>query len=480
MTAATATRRPSGRALTTGARLLRIELRRNAMIWMMPVAGALFWLLTYRRSMALAPLWNVRATSMQSTTIAVFIPTVTGAAAWTGARESRRRLTDLLAVTPRSRWSRQLAAWAAITAWSLICYLACVGVLYGVTAGQASASGPLWWPVLVGAASLPALAALGFAAGALLSSRYTPPLVAIGAFVVMELALELIHGPASPWQVSPLVTGPYQFGTYEGLATFYPYLPDLSIAQLIFLVGLTTALLGSVGLPAAAGSRSVRRTAAALTVAGVLAAGSGIALAGTGRLDPHGMIAIPALHNTADDQPVSYTPVCSRTAIPVCLHPAYVSYLAAVSTALAPVLDQLVDVPGAPSRIEQTTPTFRWTDDGGEATAPPGTIRGTPPVCTIVLPNQNGGLSLSIDQSADQVRDQTVRTLVAAVVGTGSDSAQRAVTAVILGSSRLALDAPIAAAAQRFAVLPAGTRHAWLIAHAADLRAGRITLEQLP
>ena len=259
MTTATVTRRPAGRAtLTTGARLMRIELRRNAMIWMMPVAVALFWLLTYRRSMALAPLWNVRAMSMQSTTIAVFIPTVTGAAAWTGAREARRRLTDLLAATPRSRWSRQLAAWAAITAWALIGYLACVGVLYGVTAGQASASGPLWWPVLVGAASLPALAALGFAAGALLRSRYTPPLVAIGAFVVVELSLELIHGTASPWQVSPLVTGPYQFGSYEGLATFYPYLPDLSIAQLIFLVGLTTALLGSLGLPAAGGGCAIR------------------------------------------------------------------------------------------------------------------------------------------------------------------------------------------------------------------------------
>jgi DNA-binding SARP family transcriptional activator len=34
--------------------------------------------------------------------------------------------------------------------------------------------------------------------------------------------------------------------------------------------------------------------------------------------------------------------------------------------------------------------------------------------------------------------------------------------------------------AHRFAALAAAARHAWLLAHASDLRAGRITLEQLP
>src|SRR5690348_3292874 len=97
--------------MTAAGRLLRLELRRNAMLWMLPVVGALFWLLTYRRSMALPPMWNVRAMSMQGTTIAVFIPTLVGAAAWTGSRETRRGLTDLLDVTSRPRWARQLAAW---------------------------------------------------------------------------------------------------------------------------------------------------------------------------------------------------------------------------------------------------------------------------------------------------------------------------------------------------------------------------------
>ena len=33
------------------------------------------------------------------------------------------------------------------------------------------------------------------------------------------------------------------------MATFYPYLPDLPIAQVMFLAGLTLAVLGALGLP---------------------------------------------------------------------------------------------------------------------------------------------------------------------------------------------------------------------------------------
>ena len=38
----------------------------------------------------------------------------------------------------------------------------------------------------------------------------------------------------------------------------------------------------------------------------------------------------------------------------------------------------------------------------------------------------------------------------------------------------------IATAATRFAALPAATRHAWLASHLAALRAGQLTLAQLP
>jgi hypothetical protein len=86
MTAVSAPAHPRPRPASRGpgraaARLLRLELRHNAMPWLLPVAIALFWFITYRKAMAMPPLWNVRADKMQSSAILDFITPVVGAAA---------------------------------------------------------------------------------------------------------------------------------------------------------------------------------------------------------------------------------------------------------------------------------------------------------------------------------------------------------------------------------------------------------------
>src|ERR1051326_5841834 len=175
-----------------------------------------------------------------------------------GSRDVRRNTTDLVAITARPRWARQLTTWAATTCWALLAYLACVAVLYGVTARQATGGGPLWWPAAVGAASLPALSALGFAAGTLLPSRFTAPLAAITAFFAFALSTGPSRGSQSYWQISPLVSSPWNIGPAAGVATFYHYLPDLPIAQIMFLAGLTVAALAAMALPTGHGGRSLR------------------------------------------------------------------------------------------------------------------------------------------------------------------------------------------------------------------------------
>src|SRR5260370_31554981 len=118
-------------------RLLRLELRRNAMLWVLPVAAALFWLITYRKSMALPPLWNVRAMSMQSSALAVFVSPTVGAAAWMRSREGRPGMTDLVAGTARPRWARPVATWGATTPGAAGAYGGRGGVLHPVPAAQA-------------------------------------------------------------------------------------------------------------------------------------------------------------------------------------------------------------------------------------------------------------------------------------------------------------------------------------------------------
>jgi hypothetical protein len=486
-------------------RLLRLELRNNAMLWMLPVAAALFWLTTYRKVMAMPPLWNLRAPAMQTGALVAFVSPVAGAAAWMGSREGRRHTTDLVTIAARPRWARLLAAWAATTCWAMLGYLGCVAVLYGVTARQAAWGGPLWWPAVVAAASLPALSALGFAAGALVPSRFTAPLAAVGAFFVLALSTELIHGSQSYWQISPLVSKPWDIGPDAGMATFYPYLADLPIAQVMFLAGLTVAVLGALALPAGRGGRWLRRPAAIIAAAGLLVAGTAVALAGTGKLDAHGMIAIPALHDAASDRPVRYTPVCSHTRIPVCLNPAYAGYLPATAAALAPVLAEVAGLPGAPARISQAAATYRQGPGNsvGVGLAGPSTV-GRPPVFRLLLLDQLPGPAMTTSALAAALRSSAGPAIVAGVTGggPGASPAQQAVTAALMraaglpahGPQRgippgigpgmppivLAPGSPAFAAARRFAALPASARHTWLVRHLVALRAGQVTLAQLP
>ena len=66
MTAATAapvrhrTPRATGAVPLNAARLLRVELRRNAMPWMLPLIAALFWFDSYRPSTGTSPLYGLR------------------------------------------------------------------------------------------------------------------------------------------------------------------------------------------------------------------------------------------------------------------------------------------------------------------------------------------------------------------------------------------------------------------------------------
>jgi len=514
-----AVRRPG----LAAARLLRLELRHNAMAWMLPVAVALFWFVTYRKTMAMPPLWNLRAASMQTGAVADFIMPVAGAAAWMGSRDARRGTTDLVAATARPAWSRLLATWAATTCWALAGYLVCLVVLYGVTAHQAHWGGPLWWPVAVVTAGLAALSAIGFACGTLIPSRFTAPVTAVAAFFAIALSTELIHGSQSYFQISPIVTGPWDASQNAGTGTFYPYLPDLAIAQIIFLAGLTIAVLAALALRPGPGSRWLRGTAASVVAAGLAAAVAAVALAGTGRLDPHGMITIPALHDAANDRPTRFSPVCSRTPIPVCLNPAYASYLTAVTTALEPVLSEVAGLPGAPVRVSQAAAIYRQGPGNSVGVILSGmVIRGRPAVFRMVLPDQVLAPAMTTAELAEVVRSGIGPDIVAGVLGDGpgASPAQRAVGAALMmavrqpAGSRSAAQpgagdqsgqpqqrarceraagcaaspvsdaagmisqplpevvpgSPAAAAARRFAELPALARHVWLAAHLTALR----------
>jgi len=490
-----ATRRGAGAAVLGSGRLLRLELRHNAMLWLLPVAFALFFYNGYREIMALPPMWNLRAMTLQNRLLLDLLIPVTGAAAWMGSREGRRGITDLVAGTARPRWSRQLATWAATTAWAELACLACVAVVYLITARQASGGSPLWWPAAVSAAGVPALTAIGFAAGAWFPGRFITPLVTVVMFFGVAFGTQSASGDHSYWQISPLTTGAFDIGAAPGVASFYPYLPDLSIAQIMFTAGLTVAILGGLGIPVA----RMRWLAAVITVAGLAAAGTAVALAGTGRLDPHGMIVIPALHDAASDRPLHYTPACSRTPIPVCVNPAYAGVLPAVTTAVGSELTEFAGLPGAPARISQVASVYQQeTSNGINVSAH---VSGASEfIVPDPLPGQPGGTST---QFAANLAEGLGLQLASHVILGGADQSagaapSQAKLAVIAGSVKFPpsvqsrdlaslygqlLPQPGSAAdlaGRRFAALSPAAKHAWLTQHLTALRAGRVSLAQVP
>jgi hypothetical protein len=269
---------------------------------------------------------------------------------------------------------------------------------------------------------------------------------------------------------------------------------------MIFFAGITITVLGLVGVVSAAAGPRVRTIAAVVTACGVLAGGTAITLATTARLAPDGMV-IAALHDAADDRPITYTPVCAPAAgIPVCVNPAYRRYLPNLTAALTPELSTLAGLPGAPVHAIQTAGIYQPRQgDAGQGV----TISGTPPVLSIPLDAE--GLPGSFGWTDQELTDD-LRLLVihAFIVGgdTAGTPAQQAVQSALLDLSGVpfdlqtrgldgyglpwwtkavdAHDPAVSAAARRLAGLPAATRDAWLTTHLTAVRAGTLALTDLP
>ncbi len=181
------------------------------------------------------------------------------------------------------------------------------------------------------------------------------------------------------------------------------------------------------------------------------------------------------------------------------------------------MLGQIAGLPGAPARISQAAATYRQGPGNSVGIATAGSpLSGAPPVFHLFLPVQLPGPAITTGELASQVRSITGPSIIASVTGDGpsASQAQHAVTTALLMAARVvpshlpvrgtpiagnraagpppgagaggeryvgaASGSPAYAAAQRFAALPAATRHGWLVRHLAALRAGRISLRQLP
>jgi hypothetical protein len=468
--------------LSVDGRLLRIEARRNVLLALSPLLLLLVAASPVGRHLAPVALWPDRSIGPQNILQGIG-PFVAGSAAWMASREHRRGMTDLLASTPRDAWVRSLLTWAATAGWAILFYAAATGALFGLTAVQATWGHPVWWPALSGMTALLACAAIGHAAGRLLPGRFTAPLAAIGVFLLMSIAMATALNGRSGTGANFGVLSPLYPSIGIGATVYYATRPDLGLVQITCYLGVAVAALGLTGL----GVGLRRRIAIGVTVLGVALTATAVGLTATSHRDAQGVV-VPLLHNAASDRSVPYTPACGQGAPPMCVHPAYSAALPVLGKLVDDLAAPLVGTPGLVVRVEQTAT--------GSDTAEM-LVQGSPPVLTIphsVLDGHLGSHAITPSGYVLVLQTQIALDLVTPP-GTAPDKAgsskagpaQRALAVYLLRQAgdtvnpkAIPDDAGVTAAAQRFAALTPTGRHAWLVEHVAALRAGDLTLAELP
>jgi hypothetical protein len=483
------------------ARVLRLEIRRSVVPWAIPLIAALFFFDSFRTAVGFAPVWTVRSSVITSNMITDFGPFAAGLAAWVASREGRRHTGDLLATTVRPAWVRQAAALGGTLFWLLLTFLIGVAALYIDTARQATWGGPPVWPLVVGLVEVTTFAVIGFAVGALFPGRFAAPLAAIGTFVLAYVGFHAALG-VTPLTSTYALLSPATAVPLGDVGVFYHVAPDVAIVQVMFMGGTCVALAGLV-VVAGRASRWLWVAGAVLLAAGVAASSTAFALAGTAKLSMSGWD-IPALHDAASDQPVPYTPDCAGTSFKVCLHPAFSLYLRDVNAVLQPVAAEIAGLPGAPVRAEQVASGsgVRSVQGLRVAGTPATGITGTPPVYNIssedpVAPLWGTGAMLAISGWGAGFAQEFLTAYVAPPNTFMPSPAQQAVVTALMAAAGVgapafpqafngngtpvgASQAQIGAAATRFQALSPTARRAWLATHLSALRAGKISLAQLP
>ena len=190
----------------------------------------------------------------------------------------------------------------------------------------------------------------------------------------------------------------------------------------------------------------------------------------------------------------------------MCVHPAFRFYLSDVAAALDPVAAEIAGLPGAPVRAEEVASVSGGLPVmGGTAGDPPvfqftaehvgtmfGEFNGIPDTAAWNQGFQQALLGGFLTASAPQKAPShsagpgPVTTPAQQAVANGllvAVGSQPSLNTSLIGRNGKPTDATwaaITAAAQRFARLSAASRHAWLATHLAALRAGTITVVQIP
>ena len=310
---------------------LRLEARRSLALPLFPVIlGLAVWFVLITRSFEVF-VW-LDTTSAIRETVLFFGPLIGGLCAWMAGRESRRKMDEMLRVTPRPPVLRDLATWGGTALWGLAVYAGLTALLFVPTWWNATWGGPPPGYLLVTVLGVVANSAVGYAAGRCLPNRFTAPLVAVGLFMAQILPLTIAPGGLNYELLTPAPNSLIYREVFNSI-------PPVAGQQSLWLVGLVGISLAAIAIKGLPGSRLAW---AALAVSVAVAVAGFAASVGVDRR------VTASLSDT-----VPYEPVCEGGGITVCVHPAHADLLPEFAAAMEEVSGPLVGVPGAPTRVLQ-------------------------------------------------------------------------------------------------------------------------------
>ncbi len=459
--------------------LLQLEIRRSQGYWVLPL---MIGIGVYAPSIDHLPeivLWP----EMSMATLESYVivgPLAAALAAWLVDRERRRRMRNLVDSIPGSGLRRDLLALGAASFWGLAGYAGVAIWFCGQAVLWATWGGPDVGLMGTGAIAVVAFAAIGVVIGRLLPSKFSP-LLALGATFFLTIGADLFK-----------IT--YDDGSYR------------NPVQLLMPYGLSRASYPSVfyrenqGFTAEVGLWMVALVGLLIAVIALLRswnAVSWLALAGTVLLA--GVAAAPLVNPTLTWGPqswtlIEYTPVCQeQDEFEVCLHPAYKTELDETAQQVSSTFGPVQGLDGVPTRWQQANPAL------GGGSEEPGVIDQVGyqygllgPVSGIFPVPGNDSQHGQRPASQLVIMDWLIRQSSFGPPGSGFFGWPSEVPVftqdygdgfIGTGPDEAALAAfqpKMDAARERFAALPEAEQRSWLEANWDALRAGDLTLDDLP
>lgn len=311
-------------------RILSIELRRSAALWLVVMIVGLGIALQYLASGRHG--WWVDQAVNQRAMLGLLFPFALGAGAWQALRERRSRMEELIETTPLPRWRRVVPTSIAIGIGVAAGYLLMFGAGIPLVLPYATyfSAGALV-VVAVGTLAMIAAAWLGLAVGRRWPSTMTPVLLGVGTAVAL-LGFNPVRENVEPPGVALFL--PSFRGRGDILMEYTIPSGQSQLAQAIWLAGVAATGL----LLFAATSRRGRQAAIAPAALGAV-------------------LALPLLPANLSDAFVldrqAIEQVCSTDAPRVCVPKAHEGALADLREPAREALTLLAKLPDAPTTVAE-------------------------------------------------------------------------------------------------------------------------------